>query len=172
MVAATELAQPAATPLLSVSGLGVSFGTLRALDGVNFTVRPGEIVALAGENGAGKSTLVRCIAGDIAPDSGRILIAGERVGATRRAVARRGVAVVWQDLALCDNLDVASNLLLGHETRRCCSPTTRFHATAAALLDEPRHPAARHDPPGRPRSRAASASCSPSRGRCATSRGC
>ncbi len=123
-------------PLLSVSGLAVQFGALRALDGVDLTVRPGELVALAGENGAGKTTLVRCIAGEIAPTAGRILLSGRRVQAEPLSVARRGVAVVWQDLALCDNLDVASNLMLGRERRRHLLSDTRFHAAAAAMLDE------------------------------------
>src|SRR6266568_4275204 len=123
-------------PLLSVSGLAVSFGALRALDGVDLTVRPGELVALAGENGAGKTTLVRCIAGEIAPTAGRILLSGRRVQAEPLSVARRGVAVVWQDLALCDNLDVASNLMLGRERRRHLLSDARFHAAAAALIDE------------------------------------
>src|SRR6266496_1308713 len=77
-------------PLLSVSGLAVQFGALRALDGVDLTVRPGELVALAGENGAGKTTLVRCIAGEIAPTAGRILLSGRRVQAEPLSVARRG----------------------------------------------------------------------------------
>ncbi len=127
---------PDSPPLLSVSGLAVRFGALRALDGVDLAVQPGELVALAGENGAGKTTLVRCIAGDIAPASGRILLSGRPVLADPLAVAHQGVAVVWQDLALCDNLDVASNLLLGRESRRHLLSDTRFHATAAALLGE------------------------------------
>jgi signal transduction histidine kinase/ABC-type branched-subunit amino acid transport system ATPase component len=125
-----------AWPLLSVSGLAVQFGALRALDGVDLVVQPGELVALAGENGAGKTTLVRCVAGDIAPTSGRILLSGKPVLAEPLSVARQGVAVVWQDLALCDNLDVASNLLLGQERRRHLLSDTRFHAAAAALIDE------------------------------------
>src|ERR1700676_7598 len=96
-------------PLLRVEALTVRFGAFLALDGVDFEIRPGETVALAGENGAGKSTLVRCIAGDIAPSSGRIEIAGSRTLSNPAAVSKRGVAVVWQDLALCDNLDIASN---------------------------------------------------------------
>ncbi len=120
--------------LLSVEGLTVDYGALRALDGVDLEIRAGETVALAGENGAGKSTLVRCIAGDIIPDSGRILITGQRVAANPAAVARRGVAVVWQDLALCDNLDVASNLLLGHERSGMLRSESRFHLVAASLL--------------------------------------
>jgi D-xylose transport system ATP-binding protein len=100
-------------PLLAVSGLAVRYGPLRALDGVDLAVRPGELVALAGENGAGKTTLVRCIAGDIKPTSGEIALDGRPVTHDPLAVSRQGVAVVWQDLALCENLDVASNLPLG-----------------------------------------------------------
>src|SRR5579875_501591 len=113
MVAAPEMARTAVTPLLSVSGVGVRYGQVRALDGVSLTVRPGELVALAGENGAGKTTLVRCIAGDIAPTQGEIFMSGRRIASDPAAVAREGVAVVWQDLALCDNLDIAANVLLG-----------------------------------------------------------
>jgi len=123
-------------PLLSVSGLAVRFGPVRALDGVDLSVRPGELVALAGENGAGKTTLVRCIAGDIRPPSGEIMLDGRPAPHDPRAVARQGVAVVWQDLALCDNLDVASNLLLGRERRRHLLSDIRFHAAAASVLRE------------------------------------
>jgi signal transduction histidine kinase/ABC-type multidrug transport system ATPase subunit len=122
-------------PLLTVERLGVRFGSFQALDDVDFEIRPGEAVALAGENGAGKSTLVRCIAGDIAPTSGQLFISGERITANPAAVSRHGVAVVWQDLALCENLDVASNLLLGHEDRGQLRSDTRFYAAAAALLE-------------------------------------
>ncbi len=135
MVAASALVPAGRTPLLSVSGLSVRYGSLQALDGVSLTVRPGELVALAGENGAGKTTLVRCIAGDISPTQGEIFLSGRRVSPDPAAVARLGVAVVWQDLALCDNLDVAANVLLGRETRRMMFSDSRFHAAAAALLD-------------------------------------
>ncbi|HUB76098.1 MAG TPA: ATP-binding cassette domain-containing protein, partial [Solirubrobacteraceae bacterium] len=122
-------------PLLRVEGLSVRFNAFRALDGIDFEVRPGETVALAGENGAGKSTLIRCIGGDIAPTAGRIFVDGERIGASPGAAARRGIAVVWQDLALCDNLDVASNLLLGMEDRGLLRSDLAFHAAARELLD-------------------------------------
>jgi signal transduction histidine kinase/ABC-type branched-subunit amino acid transport system ATPase component len=122
-------------PLLTVAGLGVSFGPVHALEGVNLSVQPGELIALAGENGAGKTTLVRCIAGDMAPDCGEIFMAGKKVPADPVVAARLGIAVVWQDLALCDNLDVAANVLLGQETRRLMLSETRFHAAAAAVLE-------------------------------------
>jgi signal transduction histidine kinase/ABC-type multidrug transport system ATPase subunit len=121
-------------PLLSVHGLAARFGPLRALDRVDLTLQPGELVALAGENGAGKTTLVRCISGDMAPNSGEILLAGRPVPADPAAVLRRGVAVVWQDLALCDNLDIAANMLLGRERSRFLLSDTRDRAAAGDLL--------------------------------------
>src|SRR5499433_545888 len=127
-------------PLLTVSGLEVRFGAVRALDGVDLSVRPGELIALAGENGAGKTTLVRCIAGDIAPAGGEIFLAVRKVLADPRAAARQGIGVVWQDLALCDNLDVAANILLGQEPRRLMFSQSRFHAAAAQVLESLRIP--------------------------------
>jgi ABC-type multidrug transport system ATPase subunit/signal transduction histidine kinase len=126
--------QPGAEPLLAVQGLVAHYGQRLVLTGVDLEVRPGEVVALAGENGAGKSTLVRCIAGDLTASAGEISIDGDRIRFGPGAVARRGVAVVWQDLALCDNLDVASNLLLGNEPGRVLPSDARFHADARALL--------------------------------------
>ncbi len=120
--------------LLSVHGLAARFGQLQALDHVDLCLRPGELVALAGENGAGKTTLVRCISGDMAPAAGEILLAGRPVPADPAAVLRRGVAVVWQDLALCDNLDIAANILLGRERRWFLLSDTRQRATAAGIL--------------------------------------
>jgi len=127
---------PASAPLLTVSNLSVSFGPVHALRGVDLAVRPGELVALAGENGAGKTTLVRCIAGDVPPASGEIQLAGRRVHAHPGAAAKHGIAVVWQDLALCDNLDIAANIMLGRESRRLLWSETRLHQVAADLLAE------------------------------------
>jgi signal transduction histidine kinase/ABC-type multidrug transport system ATPase subunit len=129
-----------AAPLLTVSGLSLSYGRLRALSDINLTVQSGELVALAGENGAGKTTLVRCIAGDVVPASGEIYLGGKRVPPDPAGAARHGVAVVWQDLALCDNLDIAANIMLGQESQRLMLSETRFHAAAASLLAELRIP--------------------------------
>ena len=123
-------------PLLTVSGLSVSYGRIRALNDISLSVRSGELVALAGENGAGKTSLVRCIAGAVVPASGEIYLGGRRILADPAGAAKLGVAVVWQDLALCDNLDIASNILLGKESRRLLLSDTRFHAAAASLLAE------------------------------------
>ena len=121
---------------LAVSGLRVRFGPLTALDGVDLTVRAGELVALAGENGAGKSTLIRCIAGDITPTSGVIALDGRPVPADPQGAKRQGVSVVWQDLALCDNLDIASNVMLGRERRRQLLSSIRMRRDAAAILEQ------------------------------------
>jgi signal transduction histidine kinase/ABC-type multidrug transport system ATPase subunit len=133
-------ADPGAPPLLTVSGLTVSYGPLRALEDVNLSVRTGELVALAGENGAGKTSLVRCIAGDVVPASGEVFFAGRRVPADQAAAIKQGIAVVWQDLALCDNLDVAANIMLGRERPRMLMSDTRFHTAAASLLASLRIP--------------------------------
>jgi signal transduction histidine kinase/ABC-type multidrug transport system ATPase subunit len=129
-----------AAPLLTVSGLSVSYGQVRALNGVSVSVRTGELVALAGENGAGKTTLVRCIAGDVVPASGEVFLAGRRVPPNPAGASKQGIAVVWQDLALCDNLDIAGNIMLGREKPRLLMSDTRFHMAAASLLASLRIP--------------------------------
>jgi signal transduction histidine kinase/ABC-type sulfate/molybdate transport systems ATPase subunit len=128
-------------PVVSITGLTVNFGPVRALSGVDLRIGPAEIVALAGENGAGKTTLVRCVAGDITPSDGQIMLAGRPLPVGAPAVARRGVGVVWQDLSLCDNLSVASNLLLGRERRHHLLSDIRLHGDAAALLRDLDFPA-------------------------------
>src|SRR3984957_8116872 len=122
------------TPELAVSALTVRFGALTALEGVNLALRAGEVVALAGENGAGKTTLIRSIAGDLAPDAGSIRGGGQAVAPVPPAAARLGVRVVWQDLALADNLDVAANVMLGIERRRHLFSDVALHKDAALLL--------------------------------------
>ena len=106
-------------PLLELRGIEKRFGAVHALGGVELEVRAGEVVALAGDNGAGKSTLVKVISGVGPADAGEIAFDGEpvRIGSPHDAAAL-GVAAVYQDLALCDNLDVVANLFLGHEARR------------------------------------------------------
>ena len=104
------------TPVLSLKGVSKSFGPVQALSNVDFEVQPGEVVALVGDNGAGKSTLVKTIAGIHRADHGTIYFEGNEVTITSPpdAVAL-GIATVYQDLALCDNLDVVENLFLGRE---------------------------------------------------------
>jgi D-xylose transport system ATP-binding protein len=102
--------------VLTVNGMGKRFGAVRALTDVDFWVNEGEVVALVGDNGAGKSTLVKLLSGVHSPDAGTIEYDGEMVEITSPADAQRlGIATVFQDLALCDNLDVVANLWLGRE---------------------------------------------------------
>jgi D-xylose transport system ATP-binding protein len=104
------------TPVLSLKGVSKSFGPVQALSDVDFEVRPGEVVAIVGDNGAGKSTLVKTIAGIHTADAGTIAFEGEEVTITNPTDAvALGIATVYQDLALCDNLDVVENLFLGRE---------------------------------------------------------
>ena len=117
-----------------------SFGAIKSLDRVNLTLRAGEVLGLVGDNGAGKSTLSKMLSGALIPDSGRILIDDAQVRFASPADARRQrVEMVYQDLSLCDTVDVAGNLLLGREpTRRWLGvpfmDKRRMHADAAAML--------------------------------------
>jgi D-xylose transport system ATP-binding protein len=107
------------TPLLSLAGISKRYGAVQALDGVDFRVNAAEVVALVGDNGAGKSTLIKIMAGVAQPDAGLIELAGRPAAIHRPHDATRlGIATVYQDLALCDNLDVVGNLFLGQEILR------------------------------------------------------
>ena len=107
------------SPLLELRSLTKTFGSVQALTDVDFEVRRGEVMALVGDNGAGKSTLVKCVAGTHAADSGEIYFEGNRVSIHGpKDAAQLGIEVVYQDLALCDNLDVVQNMYLGRELNR------------------------------------------------------
>jgi D-xylose transport system ATP-binding protein len=103
-------------PTLELRGVSKSFGSVQALDEVDFEVRDGEVVALVGDNGAGKSTLIKCVAGIHSIDGGEILFDGQHVTIHGpKDAAKLGIEVVYQDLALADNLDVVQNMYLGRE---------------------------------------------------------
>jgi D-xylose transport system ATP-binding protein len=106
-------------PLVSFQNVRKTYGAVQALDGASFSIDAGEVVALVGDNGAGKSTLVKVMSGTVVPDSAEILFEGQpvRIQHPKDATAL-GIATVYQDLALCNNLDVVANLFLGHENRR------------------------------------------------------
>ncbi|GAB2454765.1 ATP-binding cassette domain-containing protein [Streptosporangium sandarakinum] len=107
------------TPVLELRGIDKSFGPVQVLHDVDFSVHPGEVTALVGDNGAGKSTLVKCIGGIHAVDSGEYLFDGKNVHINSpRDAAELGIEIVYQDLALCDNLDIVQNMFLGREHRR------------------------------------------------------
>jgi D-xylose transport system ATP-binding protein len=104
------------TPVLELRDISKSFGSVQALTDVDVEVRRGEVMALVGDNGAGKSTLIKCVAGIHAADSGEIKFEGQPVNISGpKDAARLGIEVVYQDLALCDNLDVVQNMYLGRE---------------------------------------------------------
>jgi D-xylose transport system ATP-binding protein len=106
----------ATPPLLELRNVTKSFGSVQALTDVDFEVRAGEVMALVGDNGAGKSTLIKCIAGIHTMDEGTMLFEGREVHVSNpRDAAKLGIEVVYQDLALCDNLDVVQNMYLGRE---------------------------------------------------------
>jgi simple sugar transport system ATP-binding protein len=106
-------------PLLEARGIVKSFGRVRALRGADFTVYPGEVVALIGDNGAGKSTLVKTLSGVHPPDAGEIVFEGSPVTLHNPTEARElGIETVYQDLALAPDLESSANLFLGREAVR------------------------------------------------------
>ena len=121
-------------PVLEARGLVKRYGVVTALNGADFDLSPGEILALIGDNGAGKSTLIKALSGAIIPDQGEILLNGTIVHFHNPLEARRsGIETVYQDLALAPALDIAENLFLGRELRR--------HGVIGAILrvaDRPR----------------------------------
>jgi len=105
-----------AEPLLRLRGVSKNFGPVQALTDVNLDIRAGEVTALIGDNGAGKSVMIKCIAGIHAPEGGEILWDGRPVRIrTPREAAALGIETVYQDLALCNNLDIVQNMFLGRE---------------------------------------------------------
>jgi simple sugar transport system ATP-binding protein len=105
-------------PVLELRSISKNFGAIQALSEVSLTLDRGEVVGLMGDNGAGKSTLVKIIGGNFRPSHGTISIDEEPVSFAQPIEARqRGIEVVYQDLALCDNLTAAENVFLGREKR-------------------------------------------------------
>ena len=106
-------------PLLQLRGIGKNFGPVQALSGIDLEIPAGQVTALVGDNGAGKSTLIKTISGIWEPSHGQIIWQGQQVNfRSPRDATDAGIATVYQDLALCDNLDIVANMLLGHELRR------------------------------------------------------
>jgi D-xylose transport system ATP-binding protein len=112
-------AESGGVPLLELRGISKSFGPVQALTDINLEIPAGKVTALVGDNGAGKSTLIKTIAGIWQPTSGQLLWNGQPVHIhSPKAATQLGIAAVYQDLALCDNLDIVQNMLLGHEPQR------------------------------------------------------
>lgn len=120
-------------PLFELANVSKRFGAIHALENIDLSLGRGEVVGLMGDNGAGKSTLVRIIAGNFQPSEGEIRMNGETVRFADSAAARdRGIEVVHQDLALCDNLTAADNVFLGRELKRRIGPFTILDYRAMA----------------------------------------
>ena len=112
-------AHPGPQPIIEARGLIKTFGRVVGLDGADFELYPGEILAVIGDNGAGKSTLIKCLSGALVPDTGEILVEGQPVDFRRPQDARAaGIETVYQSLAVVPALDIASNMFLGREIRR------------------------------------------------------
>jgi simple sugar transport system ATP-binding protein len=117
--------------LLELDKVTKSFGAIHALNGVDLSIAPGEAVGLMGDNGAGKSTLMRIIAGNFRPTSGEIRIEGRRAEFNKPLDARKaGIEIVYQDLALCDNLTAAANVFLGRELKKKFGPISMLDYAA------------------------------------------
>jgi D-xylose transport system ATP-binding protein len=126
-----------AEPILSLSGVSKHFGAVSALTDIELDVHPGEVVALVGDNGAGKSTLVKILAGVHAPSGGEIRFQGRPVTMDRPSDALElGIATVFQDLALCENLDVVANIYLGQEIGPWQLDEVAMEVKAWTLLSE------------------------------------
>src|ERR1700728_1434851 len=120
--------------LLELTNISKAFGPVQALKDVNLRIDRGEVVALVGDNGAGMSTLIKIISGADGPDTGSIAMYGEVVNIRLPSdAAARGIETVYQDLSLCDNLDVVANLFLGHEAARGRGPFELRHLSEDAM---------------------------------------
>jgi fructose transport system ATP-binding protein len=132
--AVREVSEGAAVPVLQARQIVKRYGHVTALDGVDFELYPGEILAVIGDNGAGKSTLIKALSGALIPDEGEILLDGRPVRFRGPLDARRhGIETVYQDLAVAAALDIADNLFLGREIRRAGILGSVFR-----MLDRPR----------------------------------
>jgi D-xylose transport system ATP-binding protein len=130
-----DLSEP--KPILSLKGISKHFGAVAALDDINLDIYSGEVVALVGDNGAGKSTLIKILAGAHEPSSGSISFEGNEINMEKPSDALElGIATVFQDLALCENLDVVANIFLGQELNHWHMDEVAMEVRAWTLLNE------------------------------------
>ncbi len=133
----TSQKRPPADPVLSLKGISKNFGAVSALTDIDLDVHAGEVVALVGDNGAGKSTLVKILSGVFQPTSGVIRFNGENVSLSGPSDALKlGIATVFQDLALCENLDVVANIFLGRELNAARLDEVSMEVRSWKLLNE------------------------------------
>lgn len=137
MTGASDHPSPTGELILSLRGISKHFGAVSALTDIDLDVHAGEVVALVGDNGAGKSTLVKVLAGVHQPSSGTITFRGDKVTlGDPSAALSLGIATVFQDLALCENLDVVANIFLGRELSPLQLDETAMEVRAWTLLNE------------------------------------
>lgn len=106
-------------PVLSARGLVKRYGHVTAIDGADFDLLPGEVLAVIGDNGAGKTSLIKALTGALSPESGEIRLHGRPIRFSGPQDARRhGIETVYQDLAVAASMDIASNMFLGREIRK------------------------------------------------------
>jgi fructose transport system ATP-binding protein len=118
--------------VMKAQGLVKRYGQVTALDGADFELRAGEILAVIGDNGAGKSSLIKCLSGATIPDEGQILLDGQPVNFRSPMDAREaGIECCYQDLAVAPAMTIAENLFLGREIRR-----EGFAGTVLRMLDK------------------------------------
>jgi len=123
------------TPIVHMEKIVKRFGTVTALDGVDFTVGRREVMALLGDNGAGKSTLIKILTGVYAPDSGQIYFEGEPVQIRSPRDARAlGIETCYQDLALVNQMSIMRNFFLGRELVRRIGPIRWLNVRQMNLL--------------------------------------
>ncbi len=120
--------------VMQAKGLVKRYGQVTALDGADFELRAGEILAVIGDNGAGKSSLIKALSGAVVPDEGEIFLDGQRIHFKSPIDARRaGIETVYQDLAVAPAMTIAENLFLGRELRR-----PGFLGSVLGMLDKKR----------------------------------
>lgn len=129
-------------PLLHMRAIVKEFPGVRALDGVDLDVRPGEVHCLLGQNGAGKSTLIKVLAGVHQPDEGSIIWNGQDIHlGNPQAAMRQGIATIYQELDLVEGLSVAENVYLGHELQAFgFSKRADSRKATRAILERLGHP--------------------------------
>ena len=129
---------PAGTPILELRDVSMRFGSVTAVDGVDLTLRAGDVTALLGDNGAGKSTVVKIVSGVHTPTSGTIVYQGkEVVFRSAKAARRAGISTVYQDLALVPTMNVWRNFFLGAELRKGLRLDVKtMRAETARMLEE------------------------------------
>jgi simple sugar transport system ATP-binding protein len=120
------------SPLIDVQNISKQFGSVVALSGVSMTVWPGEVHCLLGDNGAGKSTLIKTLSGVHRPTSGEILLDGQPTTlASPRDALDRGIATVFQDLAMIPLMSITRNFFMGREPTKGAGPLRRFDVATA-----------------------------------------